>query len=87
MARAAKKKSATTAPAKGEKVNKHADLRAKTHDELVDQLVGLKKEQFNLRFQRATQQLEQPARVRTVRRQIAVIQTILGEKKSAAAAK
>jgi large subunit ribosomal protein L29 len=86
MARAAKKK-ADTAPAKGEKVNKHADLRAKTHDELVDQLVGLKKEQFNLRFQRATQQLEQPARVRTVRRQIAVIQTILGEKKSAEAAK
>jgi large subunit ribosomal protein L29 len=86
MARAAKKK-ADTAPVKGEKVNKHADLRAKTHDELVDQLVGLKKEQFNLRFQRATQQLEQPARVRTVRRQIAVIQTILGEKKSAEAAK
>ena len=85
MARAAKKKAA--APATGEKVNKHADLRAKTHDELVDQLVGLKKEQFNLRFQRATQQLEQPARVRTVRRQIAVIQTILGEKKSAEAAK
>ena len=86
MARAAKKK-ASAAPATGEKVNKHADLRAKTHDELVDQLVGLKKEQFNLRFQRATQQLEQPARVRTVRRQIAVIQTILGEKKSAEAAK
>ena len=86
MARAVKKK-ASAAPATGEKVNKHADLRAKTHDELVDQLVGLKKEQFNLRFQRATQQLEQPARVRTVRREIAVIQTILGEKKRAEAAK
>lgn len=85
MARAAKKKSA--APAPGEKVNKHADLRAKTHDELVDQLTGLKKEQFNLRFQRATQQLEQPARVRTVRREIAVIKTILGEKKRTEAAK
>ena len=83
MARAPKKK-ADAAPAPGEKVNKHAALRAKTHDELVDQLVGLKKEQFNLRFQRATQQLEAPARVRTVRREIAVIKTILNEKTSAA---
>ena len=85
MARTPAKKKA--APATGEKVDKHADLRARTHDELVDQLVGLKKEQFNLRFQRATQQLEKPARVRTVRREIAVIQTILGEKKRAEAAK
>ena len=81
MARVPKKKA--DAPAPGEKVKKHQDLRAKTHDELVDQLVGLKKEQFNLRFQRATQQLEQPARVRTVRREIAVVQTLLGEKKRA----
>jgi large subunit ribosomal protein L29 len=87
MARAPAKKKQSAAPAPGEKVNKHADLRAKTHDELVDQLVGLKKEQFNLRFQRATQQLEKPARVRTVRREIAVIQTVLGEKKRAEAAK
>ena len=87
MARAPAKKKAATKPAAGEKVNKHADLRAKTHDELVDQLVGLKKEQFNLRFQRATQQLEQPARVRTVRQQIAVIQTLLGEQKRTEAAK
>jgi large subunit ribosomal protein L29 len=86
MARAPKKK-ADAAPAPGEKVKKHQDLRAKTNDELVDQLVGLKKEQFNLRFQRATQQLEKPARVRTVRREIAVIQTLLGEKKRAEAAK
>ena len=86
MARAAAKKK-TAKPAEGEKIVRHADMRAKTHDELVDQLVGLKKEQFNLRFQRATQQLEQPARVRTVRREIAVIQTILGEKKRAEAAK
>jgi large subunit ribosomal protein L29 len=84
MARAPKKK-ADAAPAPGEKVNKHAALRAKTNDELIDQLVGLKKEQFNLRFQRATQQLESPGRVRTVRREIAVIKTILGEKKSAEA--
>ncbi len=57
------------------------DLRAKTPDELKDQLVDLKKEQFNLRFQRATQQLEKPARVREVRREIARIKTILGQKK------
>ena len=41
----------------------NSDLRAKTPDELKDQLLGLKKEQFNLRFQRATQQLEKPGRV------------------------
>jgi len=87
MAKAPAKKKAAKKVETGEKVVRHADLRAKTHDELVDQLVGLKKEQFNLRFQRATQQLEQPARVRTVRREIAVIQTILGEKKRAEAAK
>jgi large subunit ribosomal protein L29 len=60
-----------------------ADLRAKTPDELKDQLVALKKEQFNLRFQRATQQLESPARVRTVRREIARVKTILGQKAAA----
>ncbi len=58
----------------------NADLRAKTPDELKDSLLSLKKEQFNLRFQRATQQLEAPARVRQVRREIARIKTILGEK-------
>jgi large subunit ribosomal protein L29 len=57
-----------------------SDIRAKTADELKDQLLGLKKEQFNLRFQRATQQLEKPARVRQVRREIARIKTILAEK-------
>jgi large subunit ribosomal protein L29 len=60
-----------------------ADLRAKTPDELKDQLLGLKKEQFNLRFQRATQQLEKPARVREVRREVARVKTILGEKAKA----
>jgi large subunit ribosomal protein L29 len=60
------------------------DIRAKTPDELKDQLLGLKKEQFNLRFQRATQQLEKPARVRQVRREIARIKTILAEKSAAA---
>ena len=59
---------------------KASDIRAKTPDELKDQLLGLKKEQFNLRFQRATQQLEKPSRVREVRREIARVKTILGEK-------
>ena len=49
-------------------------------DQLDDQLVKLKKEQFNLRFQRATGQLEKTARVQIVRRNIARINTILGEK-------
>lgn len=71
------------AEAKGTGNDKTADLRAKTPDELKDQLVGLKKEQFNLRFQRATQQLESPARVRTVRREIARVKTILGQKAAA----
>ena len=62
---------------------KASDVRAKTADELKDQLVDLKKEQFNLRFQRATQQLEKPARVREVRRDIARIKTILGHKNAA----
>lgn len=80
---AAKTKKAEAKKTGAEKVNKHAELRAKTSDELIDQLVSLKKEQFNLRFQRATQQLEAPARVRVVRREIARIKTILGEKAAA----
>jgi large subunit ribosomal protein L29 len=62
---------------------KASDVRSKTADELKDQLVNLKKEQFNLRFQRATQQLEKPAQVKKVRRDIARIKTILGEKNAA----
>jgi large subunit ribosomal protein L29 len=62
---------------------KASDVRAKTADELKDQLVDLKKEQFNLRFQRATQQLEKPAQVKKVRRDIARIKTILTEKNAA----
>jgi len=58
---------------------KTADLRAKTKDELSDQLLQLKKEQFNLRFQRATGQLENTARVREVRRDIARIKTLLAD--------
>jgi large subunit ribosomal protein L29 len=52
---------------------KIADVRAKTKDQLKDELLTLKKEQFNLRFQRATGQLENTARVRSVRRTIARI--------------
>ncbi|MFS8182192.1 50S ribosomal protein L29 [Pseudovibrio denitrificans] len=60
---------------------KATDVRAKTSDELKADLEGLKKEQFNLRFQRATGQLENTARVRQVRRDIARIQTVLREKR------
>jgi large subunit ribosomal protein L29 len=56
---------------------KAAELRTKTEDQLREQLLQLKKEQFNLRFQRATGQLENTARVREVRRDIARIRTIL----------
>ena len=60
--------------------------RAKSDDELSGQLLDLKKEQFNLRFQRATGQLENTARVRQVRRDIARIKTVMGQRASAAAA-
>ena len=59
---------------------KVSDVRAKTADELKDQLEELKKEQFNLRFQRATQQLEKTSQVREVRRDIARVKTVLREK-------
>ena len=59
------------------------DLHQMSADQLQDELLSLKKEQFNLRFQRATQQLEKPARVKEVRRDIARIKTILGEKSTA----
>jgi large subunit ribosomal protein L29 len=62
---------------------KAEDFRAKTVDELTDQLASLKKEQFNLRFQKATGQLEKTARIREVRRDIARIKTITGEKRAA----
>ena len=59
---------------------KASDARAKTPDQLNDDLAALKKEQFNLRFQKATGQLEKTARVRQVRRDIARIKTIAAEK-------
>ena len=57
------------------------DFRAKTADELGDQLVKLRKEAFNLRFQRANGQLEKTNRVREVRRTIARIETVLTEQR------
>jgi large subunit ribosomal protein L29 len=65
---------------------KISDIRPKTLDELKTQLADLKKEQFNLRFQRASGQLENTARVRQVRRDIARIMTILGERTRSAGA-
>ena len=62
------------------KATKASDVRAKTPDELKAQLLDLKKEQFNLRFQRATGQAENSARVREVRRDIARIKTIQNER-------
>ncbi|WP_414639881.1 50S ribosomal protein L29 [Arenibaculum sp.] len=64
---------------------KPADFRTKSSDELNDQLLALKKEQFNLRFQKASGQLENTARVGQVRRDIARIKTILGERARSAA--
>ncbi len=59
---------------------KAADLRTKTKDELEDELLALKKESLNLRFQKASGQLEATGRVRTVRRDIARIRTVLTQK-------
>ena len=62
------------------------ELKSKTPDQLKEQLVALKKEAFNLRFQQATGQLENPARMRTVRRDVARVKTILNQKAADAAA-
>ncbi len=61
------------------------DLKAKSDDQLQQQLVDLKREQFNLRFQAATNQLEKPSRVREVRRTIARIRTLQNERARAQA--
>ena len=58
---------------------KAADVKQKTNDELAEQLIDLRKEAFNLRFQRASGQLENTGRVRQVRRDIARIKTIIRE--------
>jgi large subunit ribosomal protein L29 len=61
---------------------KTKDVRALSADQLRDQLAKLKKEQFNLRFQQATGQLEKTSRVKVVRRDIAKILTVLGEQRA-----
>jgi large subunit ribosomal protein L29 len=61
------------------------ELNDKTPDQLRDELVSLKKEAFNLRFQQATSQLENTARIRVVRRNVARVQTVLNQKAAAAA--
>jgi len=66
---------------------KATDLRVMTIDQLGDELMKLRKERFNLRFQRATGQLENTARVRQVRRDIARIETIARQKRGAQKAK
>jgi len=63
---------------------KPSDIRAMSEDQMKDELVKLKKEQFNLRFQRATGQLENTARMRQIRRDIARIQTIARVKQAEA---
>ncbi|HIG23099.1 50S ribosomal protein L29 [Henriciella sp.] len=64
---------------------KTADLRSKSADQLQAQLVQLKKEQFNLRFQQATGQLEKTARVKEVRRDIARVKTLVAQQAKAEA--
>lgn len=61
------------------------DLRTKTDDQLKDELIELKREQFNLRFQAATSQLERPARIKEVRRDIARIKTLQTQRSADAA--
>ena len=63
------------------------DFKMKTDDQLVEQLADLKREQFNLRFQSATNQLEKPSRVREVRRTIARIKTLQHQRAGAQSAK
>ena len=86
MAKKAPKKKA--AAQKGAKpASKADDFRSKSGDELSSQLSNLKKEQFNLRFQRANGQVENTGRIRTLRRDIARIQTVLTEQRRGSQAK
>jgi len=86
------KKAKGDKPAKAKKTtakaaSKSDDFRAKSADELNDQLTGMKKEQFNLRFQRANGQVDNTGRIRVLRRNIARIQTVLTEQRRAAQTK
>ena len=83
--KAAPKKSKKTTATKTS--SKTEDFRIKNADELNTQLSNLKKEQFNLRFQRANGQVENTGRIRVLRRDIARIQTVLTEQRRAAQAK
>lgn len=65
---------------------KAAELKDKTPEQLREQLVAIKKEAFNLRFQQATGQMESTARMRAVRRDVARIKTVMNQKAAAAAA-
>ena len=65
---------------------KAAELKDKTPEQLREQLVALKKEAFNLRFQQATGQMESTARMRAVRRDVARIKTVMNQKAAQAAA-
>jgi large subunit ribosomal protein L29 len=82
-AKPAKAKKTTAAKAS----TRTEDFRIKSADELSTQLANLKKEQFNLRFQRANGQVENTGRIRVLRRDIARIQTVLTEQRRAAQAK
>ena len=64
-----------------------SDIRVMTEDQLNDEVLKLKKEQFNLRFQKASGQLQDTARVRVVRRDIARVMTVAAQKRAAAKAK
>jgi large subunit ribosomal protein L29 len=70
---------------KGRRGMNASELREKTPDQLRDQLVQLKKEAFNLRFQKATGQMENTARMRSVRRDVARVMTVLNQKAADAA--
>ena len=82
---AAKKPAKKTTAAKA--ASKADDFRNQSADELSTKLSGMKKEQFNLRFQRANGQVENTGRIRSLRRDIARIQTVLTEQRRAAQAK
>ena len=90
----AKKAAKKAKPAKAGKAKKASsaktsskadDFRAKSVDELVGELTGMKKEQFNLRFQRANGQAENTGRIRALRRNIARIETVLNEQRRSSA--
>jgi len=69
------------------KITKVSDVRAKTDDQLVDQTIQLRREQLNLRFQQASGQLQNSARVKAVRREIAKVKTVQQQRRSAPANK